>query len=149
MKKIGIIGVGNPLRADDGIGILLIEELSKREIPEGMDLIDGGIIGMSIVHDLAKFHLVVILDAVDFGGRCGETRLFSVEDIESLNLSTSAHELDLLEMIKLSKELGEVPDKIFIFGVQPGDLSLKIGISREIEIERISMKLYDMIMKMI
>jgi hydrogenase maturation protease len=134
MNKIGVIGVGNPLWGDDGIGILLMEELAKRK-PEGVEFIDGGTGGINLIHVLAKFDLVVILDAVDFGGKCGETRIFPADDVlqDTGEIKFCTHETDLFNVIKISKKLGESPDKIFIFGVQPKDFSPKMKISREIK----------------
>ena len=50
--KAGIIGVGNPLRRDDGIGIVLLEKLieKKSDLPEGIEYIDGGTGGMNLLH---------------------------------------------------------------------------------------------------
>lgn len=150
MNKIGVIGVGNPLRGDDGIGILLMEELAKRK-PEGIEFIDGGTGGINLIHDLAKFDLVVILDAVDFGGKCGETRIFSVDDVlqDTEEIRFCTHENDLFNVIKISKRLGESPDEIFIFGVQPKDFSPKMGISQELmqSMDRILEEFYDAIQK--
>ena len=150
MNKIGVIGVGNPLWGDDGMGILLMEEIAKRKI-EGVEFIDGGTGGINLIHDLAKFDLVVILDVVDFGGKYGETRIFSIEDIvcdDKIRFRT--HETDILNIIKISQKLGEAPDKIFIFGVQPKDLSLKMDISRELKqsMDRILDEFYDKIVSL-
>jgi hydrogenase maturation protease len=150
MNRIGVIGVGNPLRGDDGIGVLLMEELTRKKI-EGVEFIDGGTGGINLIHDLAKFDLVVILDAVDFGGECGETRIFSVDDVlrDTEKIRFCTHENDLFNVIKISKKLGEAPDEIFIFGVQPKDFSPKMEISQELRqsMDRILDEFYDEIQK--
>lgn len=150
MSRIGVIGVGNPLRGDDGIGILLMEGLARKK-PEGVEFIDGGTGGINLIHDLAKFDLVVILDAVDFGGKFGETRIFSVDDVlqDTGEIRFCTHENDLFNVIKISKKLGEAPDEIFIFGVQPKDFSPKMGISQELRqsMDRILEEFYDTIQR--
>jgi hydrogenase maturation protease len=69
-KKIGIIGLGNPLRCDDGIGLLLLQHIQKQKkiLPKNIEYIDGGISGMNLLHLLAQFDTVLLIDAVDFKG---------------------------------------------------------------------------------
>jgi hydrogenase maturation protease len=135
--KAGIIGVGNPLRRDDGIGIVLLEKIieKKNDLPEGIEYIDGGTGGMNLLHILALFDVALIIDAVNFNGRPGESKLFKSEDIcskkSSINMST--HETDILKIINLSKELGEAPNNLFIFGVQPKDTSHGDDLSPELQ----------------
>lgn len=127
MKNIGVIGIGNSLRRDDGIGIVLLEKLIERkdELPSDIEFIDGGTGGMNLLHLLARFDIVVIIDAVNFNGNIGESKLFTTEEVYSkkTRFNISTHESDFLKIIRLSKELGENPDEIFIFGVQPKDTS--------------------------
>jgi len=61
MKKIGVIGIGNPLRKDDGIGIVLLEKLVeiKDDLPDDIEYIDGGTGGMNLLHLFARFDIEV------------------------------------------------------------------------------------------
>jgi len=127
MKKIGVIGIGNTLRKDDGIGIILIEKLveQKENFSKQLELIDGGTGGMNLLHLLARFDSVIIVDAVNFDGKPGETKTFTLDEIESkkIPVKTSTHESDFLKIIQLSKQLKECPTNLFIFGIQPKDTS--------------------------
>jgi len=135
--KAGIIGVGNPLRRDDGIGIVLLEKLieKKDDLPQDIEYIDGGTGGMNLLHILALFDVALIIDAVNLNGKPGESKLFKSEDVcskkSSINIST--HESDVLKIINLSKELGEIPNQLFIFGVQPKDTSQGASLSSELQ----------------
>ncbi len=137
MKKIGIIGLGTPLRRDDGIGIVLLELLVKRkkEFPKNIEFIDGGTGGMNLLHLLARFDTVLLIDAVDFKGRPGEVRVFSLKDIQSQKkpVMASTHDPDFLNLLRLSQELKELPETLVIFGVQPRSVSHGMGLSKEIE----------------
>ena len=137
MKKIGVIGIGNPLRRDDGIGIVLLEKLIERkdELSSNTELIDGGTGGMNLLHLLARFDIAIILDAVNFDGHPGELRLFTLGEVRSkkISLNISTHESDFLKVIQLSKELEEQPDELFIFGIQPKDTSFGKGLSPELQ----------------
>ena len=140
MKKnstLAIIGVGNPLRKDDGIGILLLNKLKKEPdlIPDTVSLIDGGTGGLSLLYIFNKFDRVIILDAVDFDQDPAETKFFSLDDIKSLKKvsSVSTHNADLFQIIRFGQEMDECPDEIFIFGIQPADVCFGEGLTEELE----------------
>jgi hydrogenase maturation protease len=137
MEKIGIIGIGNLLRKDDGVGIVLLELLVKRkkEFPKNIEFIECGTGGMNLLHLLAQFDTVLLIDAVDFKGRPGEARVFSLKDIQSQKkpVMMSTHDPDFLNLLRLSQALKELPETLVIFGVQPRDVSHGMGLSKEIE----------------
>ena len=137
MKKIGVIGIGNPLRRDDGIGILLLELLqkNKKKFPKHIEFIDGGTGGMNLLHILARFDTVFIIDAVVFKGKPGDIHIFTLDEIKSNKtpIIISTHETDFLHILQLSKELKELPSQLFVFGVQPNDVSPGTGLSTELE----------------
>lgn len=136
-NSIGIIGVGNPLRKDDGIGIVLLDYIRKESerLPETVSFVDGGTGGMNLLHLLNRFDLVIFLDAVNFNGVPGETRFFSFDEIISQKeiSMVSTHNADIFQIIKLSQELKECPDQIFVFGVQPADVSFGEGLTDMIQ----------------
>lgn len=137
MKKTAIIGIGNTLRKDDSLGLVLIEKLKekKQELPEGIELIEGGLGGMVLLHYLADFDVVFMIDAVEFGGKPGELRFFEKEDVISkkVKISFSTHENDFLKILSMSERLNEIPEKIYIFGIQPKDMGLGCDLTAEIE----------------
>ena len=137
MKKVGVIGIGNPLRRDDGIGIVLLEKLVERrnELPENVDFVNGGTGGMNLLHILARYDVVVVIDAVNFDGEVGESKLFKSEDVNSqkIPINMSIHESDVLKVIQLSKKLKECPNKLYFFGIQPKDTSFGQTISTNLE----------------
>lgn len=137
ISSIGIIGVGNPLRKDDGIGILLLDEIKKESdsLSRNVSFVDGGTGGMNLLHIFNRFDLVIILDAVNFHARPGETRFFSVNEIQSQKqVSTvSTHNADLFQIIQIGQDLDECPSHIFVFGIQPADVSFGEGLTEELQ----------------
>lgn len=131
--SIGIIGIGNPLRKDDGIGIQLLDILKKekKHLPQTVSLIDGGTGGMNLLHLFPKFDVIVLLDAVDFQSSPGDTRFFSLDDIRSQKkVSTvSTHNADVFQIIQFAQDIGECPKKIVVFGVQPADVCFGNGLT--------------------
>lgn len=137
MNNIGIIGLGNPLRHDDGIGIELLGFLQKEKDTsyKEAELIDAGTGGMNLLHLLSRFDVVVLIDAVDFKGKPGETRLFTLSEIQQKKtlIRLSTHESDFISILALSKQLNELPQRLYVFGVQPYDLSFGIGLSTQLK----------------
>jgi hydrogenase maturation protease len=137
VKSIGVIGIGNPLRRDDGIGIVLLDQLRdcREDFLSDVSLVDGGIGGMNILHLIDDFDIVIFIDAIDFHAPVGEICFFSFDDVKESrkkqNIGT--HVQDVLEVLYVAQKLGSLPEKIFIFGVQPSDLSYGVGVSSLIE----------------
>jgi hydrogenase maturation protease len=153
--SIGIIGVGNPLRKDDGIGLFLLSHIKKEShyFPKTVSFVDGGTGGMNLLHIFSRFELIILLDAVDFKGQPGETRFFSIDDIQSQKqVSTvSTHNADLFQIIRLGQELEECSKKIFVFGVQPSDISFGDGLTEPLKshIDDIKKSMKNHILKLI
>jgi len=90
---------------------------------------------MKLLHLLAEFDAVLLIDAVDFKGKPSDARVFSLKDIQSQKkpMILSTHDSDFLNIIRLSQELKELPETLVIFGVQPQDVSHGVGLSKEME----------------
>ncbi|KXB06849.1 hypothetical protein AKJ51_02705 [candidate division MSBL1 archaeon SCGC-AAA382A20] len=129
----GVIGVGSIFRGDDGIGVRLVQELRKREKPQDLKLVNASSEGLKVMHHLKNLDKVIIVDAVKFGGDPGEYIFFSPEEVDSLRKYFSPHELGMLENIRLSKELGEAPEKVIIMGIEPDDTSFNQELSSKLK----------------
>ena len=132
-SRAAIIGIGNPVMADDGIGPRLISELEGSDL--GADLIDMGSGGMQLVHLLARYDSVLLVDSADMGLAPGEHRVFTPGEVVSLKETRaySLHDWDLMRSIEISMQLGETPQRILIFAVQPDSLEMREGLSPELE----------------
>jgi hydrogenase maturation protease len=122
MPKIGVIGVGNELMGDDGIGPLLIHRLKASDpFHGGVRLIDASVGGLKIVHELAQLDTAVILDAGDMRVQPGDWRIFSPKAAHSVKPTQtgSVHEWDVMKAIQISEMLGEAPCIIYIMAIQP------------------------------
>lgn len=130
-SKIRIIGVGNPLMGDDGIGIAAAERLSARTLPEGVEVIDGGTGGLTLLDLMAGADKVILIDAVETGGISGSMVRFSPGEVtmEEGAPGLSLHETDLEEVLALGRELGLLPPQIVIFGVEPDSVERRLGLS--------------------
>jgi len=117
-----VIALGNPLRGDDGIGPVLLERLRERDLSTGVELRDLGDGGFDLLHALSDADRTVIVDAVRFGGDPGEYAVFEPNDVAAVHESRGSHDSDLFELLELAAARGESPERVVLFGVQPGDV---------------------------
>lgn len=129
-KKIAVIGIGNTLRRDDGIGIIVLESLLKFYKREGIDYLNFGIATFDLLHRIRNYDTVLLIDGVRTNLPVGELKIFELGNIKynTDNLATSTHELNLEDVFKLSKKIA-LKTKIYVAGIQIGDLSYNEGLS--------------------
>lgn len=141
-KETLILGVGNPLRRDDGIGpevIRLFEENRAKKnnsygLPADIDLVDGGTDGLGLIEYLKDYKKVIIIDAVEMKLPPGTIKVFTPEEaVIGINTdSLSTHGFGIAELIKLAKEL-DINPELIIVGVQPEDISYGEKLSTVVE----------------
>jgi hydrogenase maturation protease len=121
-KDIVVVGLGNPLMGDEGIGCRVVEELSQwaDEYP-GVDFIDAGTGGMAVLHHIAERKKAVLIDCAYMGQKPGTILRFRRHDVASVKklAHQSLHEADLLKILELSTQLGQSPEETVVFGIEP------------------------------
>lgn len=133
-KKIAVIGLGNTLRRDDGIGIAVLESLLTSYKREDVDYLNFGIASFDLLHRMENYQAVLLVDAVKAGLACGECKIFALEEIDC-NLQDSplsSHELDLKSIFELYKKL-ELKTRVYVAGIQAGDVSFGQGLSEALK----------------
>lgn len=133
VDKVIIIGIGNLLLMDEGIGIHVINELEKHKLPKNVDICDGGTGGFKLIDLMHEAKRVIFIDAVETGKAPGTITTFKSKDVRSIypKKKYSLHDTNLLEVIKMA-ELLEVPPKIEIVGIQPKTINYGITPSKEL-----------------
>ena len=131
--RITIVGVGNLLLKDDGIGIHIIHALQQLDIPPGINIIDAGT-SIDLPYYLKDSSKVIIVDAVKGGSKPGAIYRFNPNDIdiESIEM-VSAHELGLDKSLKMMKLIGNQPRYITIIGVEPKEINWGTELSCELQ----------------
>ena len=138
-KKILVLGLGNPLMADEGVGCRIIERfLAQADKFPAVDFIDAGTGGLSILHLLAGRNKVVIIDCAYMDLSPGTIKRFTPDDVQSVKklAHLSLHEVDIIKVIDLAKQLGQYPDEVIIFGVEPKIIEQRQNLS-EVIIEKL------------
>ena len=119
---VAVIGAGNPLLSDEGVGVHVVRVLSDRGVcPDGVEIVDAGPAGMKLLHLIAHRRKVVLVDCARMNAIPGTLRRFTPSGVKTIKALAgfSAHEGDLLKVIDLSSELGEAPEQTVIFGIEP------------------------------
>lgn len=121
-NKTVVLGLGNPLMRDEGIGTVLIEKLSAiaDKFP-GVDFIDAGTGGMSILYLIEERQKVIIIDCAYMNTAPGTIKKFRPDQAESVKklAHQSLHEVDILKVIQLATQLDNCPPDIIFFGIEP------------------------------
>ncbi len=114
-----VIGLGNPLLTDDGVGLVLLEAL-RDEGWVDVDLVDGGTWGLSLLPTLADSTQVLVLDAVRSGHEPGSVVRGGAHDIPRLyRYPLSPHQIDLAEVLAAAELSGGLPHEVEVVGVEP------------------------------
>jgi len=137
MKQTIVIGLGNPLMGDEGIGIVLIEKLEalarQRKTPkaEGGRFHEGGVGGMNLLHAIAGWKRAILIDCALMGAEPGTICRFTPQQVQSIKKLShlSLHEVDILKVIEIAKQLDECPEQIVFFGVQPLEIIQRMELS--------------------
>ena len=132
-SKIVVIGIGNLLLMDEGIGVHTINELEKHDLPGSIEIYDGGTGGFKLIDLMHGAARVIFIDAVETGKAPGSVTIFRAEDVHSIynKKKYSLHDTDLMEIIKMAEMLGN-PPMIEIVGIQPKTINYGTTLSKEL-----------------
>ena len=130
-----VLGLGNTLSRDEGLGVFALEPLRARLAGcEEIELLDGGVLGMSLLPLVESCSHLLVLDAVDTGAPPGTVTELSREEIPLFaRLKLSLHQLGFQEVLKFASVRGNLPERLGLVGAQPADMSVGVGLSPGIE----------------
>lgn len=126
-----VLGIGNPVMGDDGIGCRAVELLAGRELPSGVQVEEAGVPGWGLPNWLNGWSRVILIDAVHMGEKPGTWRRFSPEQVRLIasGQAVSLHEPGLASGLELAQALDLLPQEIVIYGVEPAECLPGQGLS--------------------
>lgn len=128
-----VLGLGNPLMADDGAGQELLSKLSSLASAWGpqVEFMDGGTQGLALLGVFEGRKAVVFLDAIHLGDKPGAVHVLSGEELMRMGRrpATTAHEGSAPQILAALELLGETPKEIAMIGLEPEKIELGIGLS--------------------
>ena len=134
-EKVVIVGVGNLLLKDEGVGVHVAHKLQKMALAPGVEVFDGGVAGIGLLDFFQEAGKVLLIDAADMNLEPGAVVRFTPEDIrfQSGELRLSAHDVGVMEVLELAKALGQCPSEVVIIGIQPKEISWGTDLTPEVE----------------
>ncbi|KAB2934147.1 MAG: hydrogenase maturation protease [Candidatus Contendobacter sp.] len=132
--RVVVLGLGNILLRDEGVGVRVVEALAARyAIPAEVEVVDGGTSGMDLLNTLAGCDHLLICDAARTGAPPASVVKLAAAEIPALFLTRfSPHQLGLADVLATLVLTGEAPGSITLVGVVPLDLELGIELSFEV-----------------
>jgi hydrogenase maturation protease len=136
-ERIIVLGIGNPLKRDEGVGVRIAEELMRGFVfPEGVTVEDAGTMGMSLMPLFSQYDFMLVADAVDDTGyEPGTVVLMSPEELAPSQVLHSLHDVRFIDVIQAADLIGYEIDVRFV-GVQIEDMSpdeAAIGLTPAVE----------------
>ena len=130
-QPIVIIGIGNTLRRDDGVGPLVLDACKYEPVPH-CDLVELGGEATSVIEAWRDRKLAIVVDAVCTGDEAGtvhDLTLADIDTIRDISTATSSHFAGLAEAVALGRTLDRLPAKLRVLGIEPADLKHGFGLS--------------------
>jgi hydrogenase maturation protease len=124
MRKVLILGIGNTLRSDDGLGVYVVRHIveSGVSLPEGVELLDGGTAGFDLLGLIDGYDKIVIVDALKVDDKPGSIYRFTPEHAVDRRSQFSLHEVGIMEVIKTLRLMDHNPEIEFV-GIVPDNIS--------------------------
>ncbi len=127
MARALVLGVGNILMQDEGIGVRALEWLQAHYSSSEVEMIDGGTMGLDLLHYLEDIEYLLILDAVEAGKAAGEIKVLAGDNVPAfLSMKISPHQIGVQDLLATAQLMGYTPPEVVILGVQPA--SLRVGL---------------------
>ncbi len=121
---IKVLGLGNILLSDEGLGVHALWELRDRyEFSPEIELIDGGTGGLFLLSEFEGVDKLLIIDAISGGKEPGTIYSFSLEELpQTVAEKLSLHEVSLLDVLQLARLKGCLPEEVKLIGMEPASL---------------------------
>jgi hydrogenase maturation protease len=126
-----ILGLGNLLCGDDGLGAFVAQEIAgTRIIPDGVRVLDGGTLGLSLLPYLEDAERAILVDAIQTGEAPGTlVRLEGDEVGPAVAARLSVHQVGVSDLIEAARWRGRIPPTLVLLGLVPGTTDLGVGLS--------------------
>ncbi|MDO8926262.1 MAG: HyaD/HybD family hydrogenase maturation endopeptidase [Sideroxyarcus sp.] len=133
--RIVVLGVGNTLLSDEGIGVRAIEQLQQDyDLPPEVVVIDGGTTGMEMLDDLSNADHIIIVDAVRSGRPPAAIIRLADEQVPVFfKTKLSPHQIGLSDVLATLAFIGEQPGGVTVIGVEPVSLETSMSLSPQVE----------------
>jgi hydrogenase maturation protease len=134
IAKTVVVGVGNIIRSDDGLGVHALRRLqTDPRVPPGVVFIDGGTLGLDLVSYACDASRLLLLDSVNAGKCAGTLIRMTGDELRSVPCGGSAHQLGVADLIATLPLASEKPPDILLLGVQPASTDWGVSLTPVVE----------------
>jgi hydrogenase maturation protease len=135
--EIGIIGVGNILLMDEGVGPKVVEILQKNyKFEPEIEIIDGGTLGLDLLPYIEKFKKILLIDIVDFHKEPGYIGILRGEEIPPyLKTKLSLHHVGVQDLLEIARLMGMMPEELVLVGIQPEVIDMGLDLSQTLKVK--------------
>lgn len=129
-ERTVILGVGNLLMKDEGVGVHAAVNLQRFPLPDGYEVIEGGTDGFKLFNLIQNTDRLIVVDCVKGGGEPASVYRFDIGDITQVpdKYKTSVHQISIIDVINLSELVNKAP-RTTVIGVEPEELSMSMDLS--------------------
>ena len=142
-SKILVLGLGNMLLKDEGIGVHVAQKLQEQNLPDNVEVIDGGTAGLDILLSQKGLDKLVVIDAMRAGRKPGTiykarfkgkqrgqlTKIFAGQKDSKVSL----HQVGLIDALAAAEKINCVPKEIVIIGVEPGKVDCGLELTEQVK----------------
>lgn len=133
-SRIAVVGIGNLIRTDDGLGVHALERLRRDlRVPADVTFIDGGTLGIELLAYISDTTHLLLLDAVDAGEPPGTLIRMANEELRGLPCGASVHQVGLADVLATLPLVSAAPREIVLLGAQPASTDWGTSPSSEAE----------------
>jgi hydrogenase maturation protease len=123
MKDTVILGIGNILLKDDGIGIHVVKKLEDEGLPSTIEVVDGGTSTLDTLNYFLEYEKIIVIDSLKAGYEPGTIYKIKPEDIKNYKRENlSIHDVQILDVVKIAEMYDKHPD-VTIFGIEPKEIT--------------------------
>jgi len=109
-RRLLVLGIGNLLMGDEGVGVHAIRALEKERLPAGVETLDGGTGGFHLLSCLGEYPTIIVIDATLDGSEPGTVRIIKPRFLSDYPRSLGAHDIGLRDLIESAALLGTLPE---------------------------------------
>jgi len=133
-EAVLVLGLGNVLLADDGIGAAVVDRLERDyRLPAEVRLVEGGTLGLSLLDEIARARHVILVDAVATDDPPGTlVRLEGGDVVDAVRERLSVHQVGVADLLNAARLIGRYPDSVVLLGLVPGSIGLGVGRTRAV-----------------
>ncbi|HOT22972.1 MAG TPA: hydrogenase maturation protease [Thermoleophilia bacterium] len=123
MTSTLVLGMGNPILSDDGVGLEVARRLQEGPLPDGVDVQQSEVAGLRLLELLKGYDKVVIVDALRTGRAPGDVVRYEARDFRGGHRYGSAHSIGLETALELGRRMGlPMPDDVTVFAIEAADV---------------------------